>query len=111
MAQIDPADIPDSGADEGLPVDPVDIMLADLSTGEIIESISADPDIGLLLMGVGAEDIDEIDEYLTETTGIYDLVDGLSTGEQERFISGIKANMEERDNTSGITTGSTRKGC
>ncbi len=30
-------------------LDPVDVLLADLSTGELIESLSADPDIGLLL--------------------------------------------------------------
>ena len=111
MAQIDPEDVLQFGQVDVMQIDPVDVLLADLSTGEIIESISADPDIGLLLIETGAEDIDEIDEYLAETTGIYDLVDQLSAGEQERFISSLKANMEEKENTSGITTGSARKGC
>ena len=92
-------------------VDPLDVLLADLSTGEIIESLSADPDIGLMLMAADAEDIAEIDEYLAETTGIYDLVDHLSEQERESFISNLKANMNEEDNTSGITNGSARKGC
>jgi len=101
-------DHPESGMAQ---VDPMDVLLADLSTGEIIESISADPDIGLMLIEAGAEDIAEIDEYLSETTGIYDLVDQLSTEEQESFMLNIKANMNEENNTSGITDGSARKGC
>jgi hypothetical protein len=92
-------------------VDPVDVLLADLSTGEIIESLSGDPDIGLMLTEAGAEHIAEIDEYLSETTGIYDLVDQLSMEEQEIFMSRLKTNMSEEDNTSGIANGSARKGC
>ena len=111
MVEVDPQDVPQFDPVDALQVDPVDILLADLSTGEIIESISGDPGLGLLLLEADAHDIDAIDEYLAETTAINDLVDQLSIGEQESFISTIKANMEEEDNTSGITTGSARKGC
>jgi hypothetical protein len=111
MAQTEPYDVLQADLIDDLEIDPVDVLLADLSTGEIIESISSDPDIGLLLIEAEAEDIEEIDEYLAETTGLYDLVDQLSAEEQESFISSIKADMEDKDNTSGIITGSTRKGC
>ncbi len=90
--------------------DPVDLFLADLSTGEIIESLSGSPGIGLMLIEADTNDITRIDDYLAETTDIYDLVDQLTEQEREIFISNLRDNMKEEDNTSGITDGSARKG-
>ena len=51
-------------------IDPVDVYLADLSTGEIIESLSGGPDIGLMLIEADAEEIidDDSDQVIVEET-------------------------------------------
>jgi hypothetical protein len=111
MTRADQVDVPWPDQAEAPQVDPVDFLLADLSTGEIIESMSTDPGIGLMFMEIDTEAMAEIDDYLAETTGIDELVDQLSTEERQIFISNLKANMKEDDNTSAITNGSARKGC
>jgi predicted anti-sigma-YlaC factor YlaD len=92
-------------------VDPMEVFMADLSTGEIIESLSGSPAIGLMLLEADAEELSEIDEYIAETTDIYDLLEQLSEEERAIFISNLRENMKEEDNTSAVTDGSLRKGC
>ncbi len=91
-------------------VDAVDILLADLSTGEIIESMSETPALGLALIEDEAASVIELDAYLSETGSIYDLVDELDAHERESFISNLKATMEE-DNTSAVPNRREGKGC
>jgi len=92
-------------------IDPVDVLLADFSTGEIIESLSGSPDISLMLIETDLEDLTRLDQYLDETGDIYDLVEELSEQERESFMANLRDNMKQEDNTSAITDGSARKGC
>jgi hypothetical protein len=101
----------ESAGGEIAQVDPVDVMLADLSTGEILESLAASPSIGLMLIEQDPDDIEEIDAYLSETGSIYDLVDEMDDEQMQIFMSSLKATMNGEDNTSAVTDGTARKGC
>ena len=93
------------------PVDSVDIIMADMTTGEIVETISTDPYAAGLLVGDSERSLVEIEAYLLETENIYDLLSGMDDTEKERFTAYLKGSMPEDGATSGLMTGSARKEC
>jgi hypothetical protein len=93
------------------PVDSVDIIMAEMTTGEIVETLAADPYVGSLLIGDSEADLDEIDSYLKETESVYGLLDAMSEAERARFMAYLKGSMVDDDEISGPATGSSRKGC
>jgi anti-sigma factor RsiW len=93
------------------PVDSVDIIMADMTTGEIVETVSTDPYAASLLVGDSEDRLTEIETYLLETESIYDLLDSMSETEKENFMAYLKRSMPEDGKTSGHLTGFTRKEC
>ncbi len=94
-----------------LPVDSVDIIMADMTTGQIVEAVSAYPEAGSLLVEDSEAGLDEIETYLLETESIYDLLDGMSETEKERFTGYLEGSMSGDTGTTGLMTGSIRKEC
>ena len=92
-------------------VDGIDIIMAEMTTGEIVKTVSDDPDVGSLIIEASRTDLDEIDDYLQGTESIYDLLDSMSEDEQNRFMVYLKESMAPEGETSGLVTGSARKGC
>jgi hypothetical protein len=93
------------------PVDSVDIIMADMTTGQIVETVSMDPEAGELLAEDPGGRIGEIEAYLRETESIHDLLDSMSEAERERFTAHLERSMTGELDTSGHTTGSMRKEC
>jgi hypothetical protein len=93
------------------PVDSVDIIMADMTTGQIVETVSFDPDAGSLLVEDSGDRLKEIEAYILETESIYDLLDSMSESEKERFTAYIEGSMTGDGGTSGLMTDSMRKEC
>ena len=94
-----------------LPVDGVDIIMADMTTEQIVETVSTDPDAGSLLVEDSGARLMEIETYLLETESIHDLLDSMSETEKERFTAYLEGSMTGEAGTSGLMTGSMRKEC
>jgi hypothetical protein len=94
-----------------LPVDGVDIIMADMTTGQIVEAVSTDPGAGSLLIEDSVAGLREIETYLLETESIYDLLDSMDEVERERFTAYLERSMSGDSETSGLVTGSMRKEC
>jgi hypothetical protein len=94
-----------------LPVDSVDIIMADMTTEQIVETVSVDPDAGSLLVEDSEARLKEIETYLLETESLYDLLDSMSETEKERFTAYLEGSMTGDGKTSGLMTGSMRKEC
>lgn len=77
----------------------VEMIMADMTTGEIVEAVSDGPYVGLVLLGAAEEDIRLVETYLAETEAIYDLVDQLSEAEKENFINRLRESMQELEGT------------
>jgi hypothetical protein len=92
-------------------VDGIDIIMAEMTTGEIVETASSDPGVGSLIIEASRNDLDEIDDYLQGSESIYDLLDSMSEEEQSRFMAYLKESMARGGETSGLVTGSVRKEC
>ena len=93
------------------PVDSVDMILADMTTGEIVETLSTDPYAESLLVEDSEESLSEIETYLLESESIHDLLDGMSDTEREHLMDYLKGSMTDDGETSGVTTGSAGKEC
>jgi hypothetical protein len=93
------------------PVDGVDIIMAEMTTGEIVETFSTDPYAGSLIIEASRTSLDEIDDYLRDTETIYDLLDSMSDDEKTRFTTYLKGLIGRDGKTSGLVTGSLRKEC
>jgi hypothetical protein len=94
-----------------LPVDGIDIIMADMTTGEIVEAVSADPGAESVFVEDSGGSLSEIEIYLLETESIYDLLDGMSDTEKERFTAYLEGAMTGEGGTSGLMIGCMRKGC
>jgi hypothetical protein len=96
----------------------VDVILADMTTGEIIETASGSPYAAAVLLDTG-EGMAQIEAYLAETGDIHDLVESLSPAEMERFMKSLIESIDEDENHSrldhrleeGQDNGISRKGC
>jgi hypothetical protein len=93
------------------PVDSVEIIMADMTTGEIVEALSTDPYAGSLLVEDSEDDLSEVEMYLLETESIHDLLDSMSDTERERFMDHLKGSMTRDGGTSGLVTDFARKEC
>lgn len=93
------------------PVDSVDMILADMTTGEIVETLSTDPYAESLLVEDSDDSLGEIETYLLETESIHDLLDGMSDTEREHFMDRLQGSMTDDGETSGLMTGWARKEC
>lgn len=92
-------------------VDSVDIIMADMTTGEIVEAVSADPEVENLVIEDSAAGLEEIESYLIETESIYDLLEGMSDTERDRLTADLERYMSGNGGTSGFVTGKMRKEC
>jgi len=93
------------------PVDGVEMIMAEMTTGEIVEAVSSEPAAGGMLMGDSATDLEEIEAYLLETESIYDLLDSMSEAERARFTAYLERSMSGDLETSGPSGGYMRKEC
>jgi hypothetical protein len=93
------------------PVDGLDIIMAEMTTGEIVETLSTDPYVGSMIIEASQTSLDEIDDYLRDTETIYDLLDSMSDDEKTRFTTYLKGLIGRDGKTSGLVTGSLRKEC
>jgi anti-sigma factor RsiW len=94
-----------------LPVDGVEIIMAGMTTGEIVETVSADPATGSMILEDDAEGLDEVESYLQNTESIYDMLEGMTDAEKARLMVYLKQSMTRDTGTSGLVTGSMRKEC
>ena len=92
-------------------VDSIDIIMADMTTGQIVEAVSVDPDVGSLLVDDSGDRLNEIETYLLENESIYDLLDSMSETEKERFTAHLEGSMAGDGATSGLMAGFRRKEC
>jgi len=74
-----------------------EIIMAEMTTGEILDVISESPYASLVLLGAAEEDIRQVETYLAETEDVYDLVDQLSGAEEESFINSLRESMQENE--------------
>jgi hypothetical protein len=93
------------------PVDSVDIIMADMTTGEIVEALATDPYAESMLVEDSDPSWSEIETYLLETESINDLLDGMSDAEKEHFMAYLKGAMTGDGETSGLFTGRAWKEC
>jgi len=91
--------------------DSIDLMLADMSTGEIVESLSATPAYDDVVVEAAGEEIRSLDEYFIENEDIYELIDALSEEEREELFSEIRGLMNESEGTSKVMTDLAGKEC
>lgn len=93
------------------PVDSLDIIMADMTTGQIVETVSADPEAGSLLVEDAEDRIRDIETYLIETESIHSILESMSETEKERFTAYLEGTMSGEGETSGLVTGSLWKEC
>jgi predicted anti-sigma-YlaC factor YlaD len=93
------------------PIDRIELILADMSTTEILQTVSESPYIESMLLGSAETEIGDLEAYLIQTGSIFELLDGLSSAESQHLTSVIEESMAEDGGTSGITNDATRKGC
>jgi hypothetical protein len=89
----------------------IDLLLADMSTGEIVESLSGSPAYDEVVVEAASEEIRSLDEYFIESEDIYDLIDALSEEEREELFSEIRGLMNEAEGTSKVMTDFAGKEC
>jgi len=94
-----------------LPVDGVDIIMAEMTTGEIMEAVSAEPVVGSLLLEDSASGLEEIETYLLETESIYELLESMNEAERELFTAYLERSMSGDGKTSGHMGFYMRKEC
>jgi anti-sigma factor RsiW len=92
-------------------VDGVDIIMADMTTGQIVEAVSMENGVESLLIEDSVTGLREIETYLLETETIYDLLDSMDEVERERFTAYLKRSMSGDIETSGLAPGCIRKEC
>jgi hypothetical protein len=95
----------------GYPVDSVDIIMADMTTGEIMEAVFVGPGVEGLFLDGSEDELNQIETYIIENENIHDLLNGLDEAEKERFMDYLEGSMTEGDGTSGLMRGFNRKEC
>lgn len=93
------------------PVDSVDVILAEMTTGEIVETVSRDPLAESLIFGASGPGLEEIETYLEETESLFGLFDNMSDEEKARFAAYLEGSMKEEGETSSLEIGPVRKEC
>ena len=68
--------------------DSIDLLLAQMNTGEVVESLSGSSTYDEFLE-VASDDIAVLEEYVTEGDNLYGLLDALSEEEREDLVSEI----------------------
>lgn len=93
------------------PVDSVDVILAEMTTGQIVEAVSDDPLAEGLLGRVSGAGLEEIDAYLEKTESIFGLFHNMSDAEKARFAAYLEGSMRDDSETSDLTVDSAWKEC
>ena len=93
------------------PVDGVDIIMAEMTTGEIVEAVSAEPVVGSLLLEDSASGLEEIETYLLEKESIYELLESMNEAERQLFTAYLERSMSWDGKTSGHMGFYMRKEC
>jgi predicted anti-sigma-YlaC factor YlaD len=92
-------------------VTPLEMITAGLETGELIESVAANEVYDGMFLEAAAEEITSLDEYLSDTDDISELIGTLSDAEAEAFVAELN-NLKKRDEgTSKVMTDSPGKEC
>lgn len=92
-------------------LDSVDLMLSEMSTDEIIETLSGSPAYEEMVLEAAEDEISTLEGYLFQTEDIYDLVNMLSDDEKDALASELSNLMGLNENTSKLMIGPARKGC
>jgi hypothetical protein len=87
------------------------MITAELATEDLLESVAASEVYEVMFMDAAAEEITSLDQYLSETEDIYDLIGTLSDAEAEAFVAELDNLMRADEGTSKIMTDSPRKEC
>jgi hypothetical protein len=91
--------------------DSIDLFLADMSTGEIVESLSGSDAYEDVVAEAAGDEMRSLEEYLVDSEDIYDLIEALSEEERDRFLSEIEGLMKETEETSNVMTDLAGKEC
>ncbi len=70
--------------------DSMDLLLAEMSTGEIVESLSDDSDYGDVILESADDEMETLEGYLIEEEDVYDLIDAMSDEEKQKLILEIE---------------------
>jgi predicted anti-sigma-YlaC factor YlaD len=89
----------------------LEMITAELATEDLLESVAASEVYEVMFMDAAAEEITSLDQYLSETEDIYDLIGTLSDAEAEAFVAELDNLMRADEGTSKIMTDSPRKEC
>jgi hypothetical protein len=90
------------GGEVSLPEpDSIDLLLAEMNTGEVVESLSGTSTYDEFVE-VASDEITVLEEYFTESNDVYGLLDALSSEERETLVSEIMGvmGMEDDEGTS-----------
>jgi anti-sigma factor RsiW len=93
------------------PPDGIDAIMTQMTTGEIVDAVAADPSASGRLFESDPEGLEEIESYLSETGSAYEMLGNMSDDETARFVTYLQRSMREDTGTSGPVTGLTRKEC
>jgi hypothetical protein len=92
-------------------LDSIDLFLADMSTGEIVESLSESDAYEDVVIEAAGDEMRSLEEYFVESEDIYVLIDALSEEERDRFLAEIQGLMKEAEGTSKVMTDLAGKEC
>ena len=92
-------------------VSTLEMITAELDTGELLESMSANEAYDDIFLEAAAEEISSLDEYLNDTDNIDDLIGNLSDAEAEALMAELNNIMGADEGTSKMITDSPRKEC
>jgi anti-sigma factor RsiW len=95
----------------GPSVSGLEIIMTEMTTGEIMETVIADPHAGGAVIGSSESGLIEVERYLEHTESIYDLLEAMSDAEKARFTAYVEQSMGEERRTSGLPDGSVGKEC
>jgi predicted anti-sigma-YlaC factor YlaD len=89
----------------------LEMITAELATEDLLESVASSEAYDIMFLDAAAEEITLLDEYLSETEDIYDLVGTLSDAEAEAFVAELDNLMRADEGTSKAMTDSPGKEC
>jgi hypothetical protein len=89
----------------------IEIITAELSTEELVESISGNEAYDDILLEAAKEEITLLDEYIHATEDVYDLIDALSDDEMEALVTELNNLMKDDESTSKVITDFPGKEC
>ena len=89
----------------------MDLILADMSTGEIVESVTDSPALDDMFIQAAAQDLLSLEQYLDQTEGVDDLLRLLSDREKEELVLRLNRLMALESSLRLKHNNLTGKGC